>query len=62
MKSLWPVQEMCTDIDMSIREFLANIIHPMKKISYGDLYDRTINKENALKQAGYNVVSIWESD
>lgn len=30
--------------------------------TFGELYQRTIEKEYILKQAGYNVISIWESD
>jgi hypothetical protein len=37
-------------------------IHPIRKISYGELYRKTLEKENVLKNAGYNIVSIWEYD
>lgn len=30
--------------------------------TFGDLYNKTINKESQLKEAGFNVISIWESD
>ena len=30
--------------------------------TFGELYKMTINKENMLKEAGYKIVSIWESD
>ena len=30
--------------------------------TFGELYLKTLEKENKLKELGYNVVSIWESD
>ena len=30
--------------------------------SFGELYKKTLEKENNLKKLGYNVISIWESD
>lgn len=32
------------------------------KKTFGELYKKTVEKENFLKKNGYNVVSIWESD
>lgn len=32
------------------------------KKTYGELYQKTLDKEITLKEAGYNVMSIWESD
>jgi len=37
-------------------------VNPTTHKTYGELYARTLNKEQILKSAGYNVVSIWESD
>lgn len=34
----------------------------ISKTSYGELYQKTLNKETALKEAGYNLITIWESD
>lgn len=31
-------------------------------ISYEDLYKRTIERENFLKQNGFNIITIWEDD
>ena len=42
--------------------FIANDIHPIIKISYGDLYNRTVERELLCRNAGYNIVSIWEND
>lgn len=30
--------------------------------TFGELFSRTIQREQILKQSGYNLVSIWESD
>ena len=32
------------------------------KKTFGELYKKTVEKENFLKKHGYTVVSIWESD
>jgi len=32
------------------------------KISFGDLYQRTIQREELIKSAGYNLITIWEND
>jgi hypothetical protein len=37
-------------------------IHPMNGKTFGQLYDKTLEKEMELTSAGYTVVSIWESD
>ncbi len=42
--------------------FFGGIINRSCKRSYGELYTNTIEKEKLLKSAGYNVISIWESD
>ncbi len=37
--------------------------HPFKKeLTAKELYERTVEKEKELMEAGYNIVSIWESD
>ena len=42
--------------------FDQKLLHPLKQISYKELYDRTIDKEILYKKNGYNVISIWEYD
>ena len=42
--------------------FNHNEINPRTKCSYGELYEKTIEKEKKLKQLGYNIISIWEYD
>ncbi len=37
-------------------------INKSTKTSFGELYQRTLQKERVLKQMGFNVVSVWESD
>lgn len=44
------------------KKFNANDINQNIGITFGELYLRTIERENALKQLGYNIVSIWECD
>lgn len=37
--------------------------HPYKKkITAGELYKRTIEREQKIRELGYNLVTIWESD
>lgn len=37
-------------------------INPASKISYGVLYDKTVERENLIKQAGYKLITIWGSE
>lgn len=37
-------------------------INPASKISYGVLYDKTVERENLIKQAGYKLITVWGSD
>ena len=37
-------------------------IHPIIKVTYGELYSKTIDKLTRLKLLGYNVKYIWEND
>lgn len=39
-----------------------NKINKLNKMTFKDLYDRTISRENFIKANGYNIVSIWESE
>ena len=40
----------------------STAINPVSGIRYGVLYQKTIDKENRLRAAGFQVISIWESD
>ena len=43
--------------------FDRNLQHPKKtNTTYGELYDRTIFREEEIRRNGYTVVSVWESD
>jgi G:T-mismatch repair DNA endonuclease (very short patch repair protein) len=37
-------------------------INLANKISFGELYDNTMRREQELQKLGYNVITIWESD
>ena len=43
-------------------KFDPNKIHHLRKVPLGELYQKTMDREVMIKQAGYNIVSIWESD
>ena len=57
----------------TIYEFHGDLWHGNPKIfnpddisyfgkKYGDLYKKTIDREKKIKEMGYNVISIWESE
>lgn len=37
-------------------------INPLLKETFGELYKKTLIKEEIIKQSGYEIVSIWEKD
>lgn len=37
-------------------------VHPLVKKTYGELYEATLEKEQRIRGAGYNLVVMWESD
>lgn len=39
-----------------------NMIHPVKKLTMGAIYKKTLEREQAIRNAGYNLVVIWERD
>lgn len=43
-------------------KFNYNDIHPLIDISFGELYNRTITRLDEIRNAGYTVVHIWESE
>jgi hypothetical protein len=43
-------------------KFKPEDYNPRAHCTFGELYAKTLAKEQILKSAGYNVVSIWESD
>lgn len=44
------------------KKFKADDINNVIKKTYGELYIKTMNKENIFKNANYKVISIWESE
>ena len=40
----------------------SNKMNPLVKKTFGQLYQRTLEKEALIRAAGYNLVTIWESD
>jgi hypothetical protein len=37
-------------------------INPINKKTYGELYRKTLEREQLIKNAGYNLVTMWEKD
>lgn len=37
-----------------------NAINPINYKTYGELYDKTIERHNAIRNARYNLVIMWE--
>jgi hypothetical protein len=46
----------------NILKFAPNDINKRTKKTFGEIYTKTIERETILKQAGYNLITIWESD
>jgi hypothetical protein len=44
------------------KRFNATDMNPLNHKSYGELFSKTLDKELLIKLAGYNLVTIWESD
>jgi hypothetical protein len=44
------------------KRFPHDKINPRNKKTYGELYKATLEREAILKSAGYNLITIWESD
>ena len=43
-------------------KFKENAINKKCKQTFGELYNKTLNREVELKNLGYNLIIIWESD
>ena len=37
-------------------------INPINKKTYGELYNKTLEREEIIKKAGYNLITMWEKD
>jgi G:T-mismatch repair DNA endonuclease (very short patch repair protein) len=44
------------------KRFNPEEINPRNGIIFGDLYKKTMNKNEALRNMGYTVIDVWESD
>lgn len=44
------------------KKYKTENINEMSKKTFGDLYAKTIAREVLMKQSGYNLITIWESD
>lgn len=42
--------------------FSSNEYNTIAKCSYGELYQNTLKREKQIRDLGYNLVTIWESD
>ena len=42
--------------------YASNELNKVIKLTFGELYKKTLQKENRLRELGYNVISIWETD
>jgi hypothetical protein len=40
----------------------SNTFNKKLNKTFGELYDKTIKKENSLKEAGFNLITKWEND
>jgi hypothetical protein len=43
-------------------KFNPDEVNEITNTTYGELYQKTIERENKIKELGYNLVTIWESD
>jgi len=39
-----------------------NDINPVNKKTFGELYSETLKRLELIKNEGYNIITIWESD
>lgn len=42
--------------------FIHTEINKITKCTFGELYQRTLDKEQQIKDLGYNLITIWEND
>lgn len=46
----------------NLNKYDENDINPVNGLTFGQLYEKTIEREKYLESIGYTIVSIWESD
>ena len=64
-KKIWWVCKKCGDYwhgNPEVKKFSPNKINEHNKKSFGQLYQETMERIDLLKENGYKVVYIWESD
>jgi len=44
------------------KRYDLNEINNVTKCTFGELYQKTLNKEKIIKEMGFNLIVIWESD
>jgi len=42
--------------------FKADVFNKLKGMTHGELYQKTLEKEEILRKSGYDVISMWESE
>lgn len=45
-----------------LRIYNPKDINPITNTTFGELYNKTLNKEKKIKELGYNLIVIWEYD
>ena len=44
------------------KKYDKNIINPKVGLTFGELYEKTLQKSNFIRENGYNLIEIWEND
>jgi hypothetical protein len=43
-------------------KYISQHIHPITKQTFGELYEKTLKREAQIRDMGFNLITIWESD
>ena len=46
----------------NINKYASSDINIITKKSFGELYNKTLERENKIKELGYNLIVMWEND
>ena len=41
-------------------KYIESLVNPINNLTFGELYRKTIDRENCIRSLGYNLVVIWE--
>jgi hypothetical protein len=44
------------------KKFIHSEINKISKCTFGELYQRTLDREQQIRDLGYNLITIWEND